>query len=154
MTDRELLWCACRHHIGERILVHSWDSLKIEASRSPEISLFKRFKENFDMLTYTNVNTRDLSIPETLPQWESKRQAIVDFCNLSLGEGFARGDYAELAKLTLIYLNASKEQNVTIYRPGASHKARFMSKLIYSLKIVLMSNQISNHPAGTILAAG
>ena len=58
-------------------------------------------------------------------------------CNLSLGEGFARGDYAELAKLTLIYLNASKEQTVKIYRPGASDKARFMSKLIYSLKIVL-----------------
>ena len=29
-----------------------------------------------------------------------------------------------------------------------------MSKLIYSLKIVLMGNQISKLPAGTILAAG
>lgn len=85
------------------------------------------------MLTYNNFNTRILSIPETLPQWESKRQAIVDLCNLSLGEGFARGDYAELAKLTLIYLNTSKEQTVTI---------------------VLVGNQISNIPAGPILAAG
>ena len=37
-----LLWFACRHHVGEIILTHVWDALKIEASQSPEITVFKR----------------------------------------------------------------------------------------------------------------
>ena len=32
---RALLWGACKHHIGERILVQVWDDLKIEADKSP-----------------------------------------------------------------------------------------------------------------------
>ena len=53
---------------GERILVHSWEQLKIEVSRSPEISLFVRFKENFELLSYRNVHIKDLFIPGTILQ--------------------------------------------------------------------------------------
>ena len=27
--NKELLWLACRHHIGEIILTHSWESMKV-----------------------------------------------------------------------------------------------------------------------------
>ena len=40
--NKPLLWFACRHHIGEIILTHVWTSLKIEVSKSPSITLFKR----------------------------------------------------------------------------------------------------------------
>lgn len=45
---RALLWSACRHHIGEVVLSHVFADLKIEASKSPDITLFKRFRDNFD----------------------------------------------------------------------------------------------------------
>ena len=35
---RELLWNAGRHHIGEVILTHVWDDLKIEVSKSQRYS--------------------------------------------------------------------------------------------------------------------
>ena len=37
---RALLWSGCRHHVGEVILTHVFNDLKIEASRSPEVTLF------------------------------------------------------------------------------------------------------------------
>ena len=40
--DRELFWLACRHHVGEVVLTHVWNSLKVEVSKSPEIQLFVR----------------------------------------------------------------------------------------------------------------
>ena len=39
-----LLWFACRQHVGEIILTHVWESLRIEASKSPEVSIFKRYR--------------------------------------------------------------------------------------------------------------
>ena len=39
---RPLLWCACRHHVGEVILSHVWNSLNVEASRGPQIQVFER----------------------------------------------------------------------------------------------------------------
>ena len=39
---RPLLWFACRHHMAEIMLTQVWNDLKIEASQSPDISIFKR----------------------------------------------------------------------------------------------------------------
>ena len=44
---RPLLWTPCRKHIGEVVVKHIWDDLKIEASKSPNVSLFVRFREVF-----------------------------------------------------------------------------------------------------------
>ena len=75
---------------------------------------------------------------------------IVDLCQKSLELDFFRGDYKELIHLTLFYLDAApKESN--LLRPGALYKARWMGKLLYSLKIVLLSNQINELSAGRIL---
>ena len=42
LLNRPLLWLACGHHIGEIILTHVWNSLKIEISKDPNINLFLR----------------------------------------------------------------------------------------------------------------
>lgn len=39
---KHLLWIACRHHVGEVILTHVWDALKVEVSKGPEITIFDR----------------------------------------------------------------------------------------------------------------
>ena len=60
---------------------------------------------------------------------------IVILCEEALG--FPRGDYKELVLLTLAYLNAAPE-GFHLQRPGALHKACWMARLIYSIKIVLI----------------
>ena len=150
--NRELLWLACRHHVGERILVHTWDSLKIEASKSPDIMIFNRFKENFEKLTYGNLD--NMQIPEIPVHLIGLKDSIVNLCREAYKADFARGDYKELIQLTLVYLNAAPEGFKRLQRPGALHKARWMSKLLYSLKIVLISDQILDLPSGTVLGVG
>jgi hypothetical protein len=49
---------------------------------------------------------------------------------------FLRDDYREFTELTLVYLSAYNGE-MTFRRPGALHKARWMAKLIYRLKIAL-----------------
>ena len=150
VLNRPLLWIACRHHVGEVVLSHVWDALKIETSKSPDVSLFTRFKERFATLSHTDIHIKD--IPECL---KTKREAIISLCrDYSLLKNLHRGDYKELVSLTLLYLNADEDgHEVKFQKPGALHKARWMSKLIYSIKIDLLSKQImDNLPKGSVFS--
>ena len=102
--DKSLLWLACRNHIGEIVLGNVWDSLKIEVSKSPDITIFTRFKENYDAIEYADV--ADLDIPEVPASLNEKRVSIIQLCKeaLALKQNIVRGDYKELVKLTLVYL--------------------------------------------------
>jgi len=48
---RQLLWCPCRHHIGEIIISRVWKALNIEQSKSLEVSIFSRFRTSFHLLS-------------------------------------------------------------------------------------------------------
>ena len=62
------------------------------------------------------------------------------FCRAYIDrKDIVREDRRELAELVLIYLGNS---TLKIRKAGAVHHARFLSKAIYSLKIVLLSKQI------------
>ena len=56
LLKKELLWFACRHHIEEILLKHVWDALKVEVAKKPEVTVFERFKENFDKLTHWDIS--------------------------------------------------------------------------------------------------
>src|SRR6218665_3573156 len=45
-----LLWNACRHHVGEVIYHMSLNDMKIETSKSPEVTVFARFSKHFQLL--------------------------------------------------------------------------------------------------------
>jgi len=53
-------------------------------------------------------------------------------------------------KLSLVYLGDDNHGEMTFQRPGALHKARWMAKLLYSLKIALLPKDISELPSGTV----
>jgi len=146
---RQLLWCPCRHHIGEILLTHVWDSLKIEVSRSPEISVFKRFRENFPKLECGNPQEYHYATENP------KAPEVIRKCSEMLSSSnVLRGDYKELLELVLMYL----EQGRNVYpmhRPGALHKARWMAKIIYSVKLFLLKDVIhAQLPRGRIFASG
>lgn len=52
-----------------------------------------------------------------------------------------RNDYKELAELSLIFLGAEKK--ISFQKPGATSNARWMSKAIYVLKMLLFREQYS-----------
>ena len=137
--DRHLLWFACRHHIGEVILTHVWDSLGIEVAKSPDISVFQRFmmKDNDEELNWTEC-------PQVL---SDTKQNVIEVCKEFSKQTLFRGDYNELVKLTLLYLrdqqpsSSSRKQKATFKQPGALHQARWMAKILYSIKIDVLSEK-------------
>ena len=52
---KALLWSACRHHVGEVVLTNVFEDMKIEASKSPEVSLFARFRKHYQMIPQTPI---------------------------------------------------------------------------------------------------
>ena len=68
-----------------------------------------------------------------------KKSEVVGFLTGLVEKESVRGDYKELVKLSLVYLGGPK---VKLVRPGALHSARWMAKILYSIKMVLMSDKI------------
>ena len=55
-----------------------------------------------------------------------------------------REDYKELAMLSLLYLGGSLSEGIPIYAPGAYTHARWMARVIYTVKIVLFREQLGD----------
>ena len=67
---------------------------------------------------------------------------FVELCKYLQKQQFIRGDYKELVNLLLLYLTGDNEQGSNMLnRTGALHRARWMSKMIYCLKIDLLSKR-------------
>lgn len=154
---KALLWSACRHHIGELIVAHVFHDLKIEVSKSPEVSVFQRLRQNWRSLPYEGVPTVQLSrfddtaycgaaqtlLSELRVTARQTAQSSTDLC---------RDDYKEFAKLCDLYLS-DDDACINFMQPGAIHQARWMAKVIYAIKLVLLEHQIADLPRGTVTAA-
>ena len=151
---KALLWSACRHHIGEIILTHVFQDLHIEASKSPEVTLFSRFRKHFDLLPHTS--DQPMSKLDSYLFADAAKDLVTVFKTEVLQKAQSelsvrRDDYLEFVELCTVFLDGVEEGKVvTFKRPGALHKARWMAKLLYSIKICLFEQQIANLPAGTI----
>ena len=51
---RPILWSGYRHHIGEVILSHVREDLKIEASKSPDVTLFTQFRSKWGWVQHSS----------------------------------------------------------------------------------------------------
>lgn len=128
---KPLLWFACRHHIGEVILSHVWDVLKVEVSKSPEITIFQRFQESFGKFTHGDI--AGLQYPRIPNFQESVKSELKNVWKDVLPEDFVQGDYKELVELVLLYISDDHGPSFGSFNhPGALHKARWMSKLLYT----------------------
>ena len=69
------------------------------------------------------------------------KDKMVIFCEQQLLDHQPQNDYRELLKLVLIFLRR-KPSNLKNFRaPGPMHKARWMAKAIYSIKVWLCRAQ-------------
>ena len=148
--SKSLLWFTCRHHVVEVVLGHVWDVLKIEVSKSPEIQIFQRFRKHFSTIL---TNCKNLDFCVTPPNLTDKKDQIIEMSHNYLKQPFSRGDNKELVKLTLLYLGdpVAKRNFASFNRPGAMHKARWISKNLYAIKLDLLGSKLSNNLKGNIL---
>jgi hypothetical protein len=149
--NRAILWSACRHHVGEVILSHVFTDLQIEVSKSTDVTLFVRFRKNFELLPHEPLSRFDPTVYNHTAQslLEDWRITVLDLAHSELS--LRRDDYREFVELCMVFLNDDTPgQPFTFKRPGALHKARWMAKLLYSIKICLFEKQIQKLPHGTV----
>jgi len=68
------------------------------------------------------------------------KESLIQFFQNQLKEFQPRDDYKELLQLALIFLGDNLS-SIHINAPEAYHRARWMSKMIYTLKIYLFRSQ-------------
>jgi len=138
-------------------LTHVYNDLRIEESKSPEVTVFNRFKKHFHTVLHGSDEklskfqpghfSNDSQTVSLITTWKETAEAADE----SSAE-YQREDYKEFSQLCLLYLDANNRES-HFRRPGAVHKARWMSKMLYSIKMVLLEEQIRLLPARTITTA-
>jgi hypothetical protein len=137
---RILLNLACRHHVYELMLKAVFETLA-GSSTGPDVGLFHRFQKQWNSLDRGDFQT-GWDTPEIRPLLEGERNDLLDFALSKLSVGNFRDDYREYLELVVIFLGGTVPR-FTFKQPGAFHHARWMSKVIYSLKIWLFRGQLS-----------
>ena len=66
---------------------------------------------------------------------------------------FRRDDYKEVVELTTLFLGGDDNtgEKAVFKKPGAVHKARWMAKILFTIKVCLFEQQICDLPRGTII---
>jgi len=130
---KELLSLACRHHIME-FIIGAVFQVCMGSSFSPEVPLFKRFQEHWTSVD-TNEYEPGIVNSDVASLVEDIRQSIIHYANTYLEQKLPKDDYKEFLELVIVFLGSAPARGVSFMSPGAMHHARWMSKVIYSLKI-------------------
>ena len=133
---------ACRHHILELVCGAICKNAFGSKTESPTEPLFKRFAEiwcSIDTSTYFSYVFKSRKLQRI------KDDVLKFLWNWIQNGKTARGDYLELVELTIMFLGGSKldSKAFTFKSPGAFHHARWMAKVIYTLKIALFQKQLA-----------
>lgn len=136
--DRRLLFLACRHHMFEIYAASAFDLFF--KSSGPEIELFRRFRSKWQLIDTSKFcpldgdNSGPGSLNENEQRWlASRRAVVVESLKQQLENAQPRDDYREFARLVLWMLG--EDVSSAFSPPGAYHRARWMAKGIYCLKI-------------------
>ena len=120
-----MLMFGCRHHIADLLVKNVYYTI-MKADPSPENQMFKRFRDNFRYVD-TSGSVATLEV-------DNKDVLISFYTDMLLkkkkdGSVFHRDDYREAAKLALILIGGElpEGQMMAYKKPGACHKARFLS---------------------------
>ena len=133
---RSLLHFACRHHVLEIILEKVFTALHISPSSGPDIAIFKRFKDK-----WSSIDAESFTTASEMPEVATFKDKILQFAKEQLKQKQQRDDYKEFLELAIIFLGGSPARGVHIRAPGALHRARWMSRVLYCFKMWLFRNQ-------------
>ena len=141
-------WVACPHHHYE-LHVKKVARLFYGETTSPDETLYKRFQAHWNTLLKQGIKYNQLE----LFNWNKVKGTFLEeqafevllFCKACIEcNVFPREDYRELCALAVVWLaGPDAVDNFVFQYPGAFHHARFMMQAIYSLKIKLLSKQVT-----------
>ena len=114
----------------------------LKSSSAPEVLLFKRFQSQWQFIDQTKYST-SIGVAETSSDVldtmkEEARKFAVDYLLIN---NSTRDDYREFLELSIIFLGGTPLRGVHLVVPGAMHHARWMSNVIYSLKVWMFREQ-------------
>ena len=136
---RTLLSLACRHHIME-LMIGAVSQACYGVKSSPEVPLFKRFQSRWQYIDHDKYET-GVANDVVLQLIRDIKDDIIEFANLYLEQQQPREDYREFLELVMVFLGAVPSRCVRFMAPGPMHHARWMSIVIYSLKIWMFRSQ-------------
>ena len=138
-------WLACPHHYYE-IHVKKVFRVCFGDTTSPDETVYKRLKENWNDVIEKKIDYEDLDLFDW-NKWEGTfiadqaRSVIVYLKTLLINNTFSREDLKELLNLVLVWLGVNVDKFSFLY-PGALSHARFLMQSIYSVKITILSKQL------------
>jgi len=142
--QKSLIGLPCRHHVHELIVAKVFDAV-IETSSGPQIKLFQRFASAWHSINKDGYEF-GISDPSVAAMVIPVKAELIAFIHHQLSVHQPRDDYKELLQLALLFLGELPPQFTSIHAPGAYHRARWMSKLIYCIKIFLFRSQFNLTP--------
>src|SRR6218665_717760 len=106
----------------------------------PAVPLFKRFQTGWDSINQGRFHdsTTDESVKVMV---QSSRDELLEFFAAQLAITQPRDDYRELIELSMLFLGQAPPRGIHFQAPGPMHHARWMSKVLYSLKIWMFRGQ-------------
>lgn len=137
--DKELLWLACRHHMLE-IMLEAVVVRCLGPSKSPDIAIFKRFQAHWPYIDQSSYQTA-LSDEQTAGIVDDVSHRVIAFAENQLENFQPRDDYRELLELIIVFLGGVPRKGISFKSPAGLHRARWMAKAIYSLKIWMFRGQ-------------
>ena len=145
--NKPLLNLACRHHIHELVIAKVFETVIERASSCPQSKLFQRFATAWNTIS-TRVFESAISDDQLATKLDPIKKDILDFLKKQLRTLQPTDDYKELLHLGILFFSGTSD-DVTVrgvHAPGAYHRARWMAKLIYCLKIYLYRSQFRLTP--------
>ena len=114
---------------------------KIPGTSGPDVALFNRFQKAWPSMNHGNYSPGISAANVRKILGKSEIEDLIQFSKTTLEQFHYRNDYKEFLELVLIFLEDAPSHQVTFVYPGAMHRARWMSKVIYSLKIYLFRKE-------------
>jgi hypothetical protein len=102
-------------------------------SNGPDILLFKSFQQQWQFIDKEQFKVLDDNVND--------REHIFSFCRQQLAVKQPRDDYLKLLELTMIFLEATSSRSIRFMQPGALHRARWIARMIYAIKLCLFHPQ-------------
>ncbi|KAG8176621.1 hypothetical protein JTE90_028603 [Oedothorax gibbosus] len=130
---------ACRHHILE-IMLEAVVVTSLGTSSGPDILIFKRFQKQWEFI-YTTKYQTSRSDDVTVSALADIADERITFAKNQLQEFQPRDDYKELLNLVIVFLGGVPVKEIFFRAPAGLHRARWMAKAIYALKIWMFRGQ-------------
>lgn len=135
-----LLHLACRHHIAELIIGNVFTHTLEITTSGPQVTMFENFKSEWPKFYNKpwKSGVADDQVATHFP--DEVKQTLIDFIQNQRQRNQERADYLDFLDNALRFLGINvtiKDHEKKVKKPGATSRARWMSKINYCLKMFL-----------------